>query len=173
MAKLSDLADLWCEDSEDYDEDYQDQNEEYGLMVDYSANVDHRNEEYSEEDYDADYHAFGAGDFLKPGEKFNPKVAPAFDGEGSYFEYEENVKDWNCITQYPARIRGHLLRNKLFGSCLQYKGSMEREQLSREEADAQYPELPFGVAYVLRTVKKNTLKGATSISCITSYASLT
>ena len=172
MTTLGDLADYWGEE-EDYDEDFEGHDDGYGLMVDNSANVDHHNEEYSDEENNADYHTYGAGDFLKQGEKFNPKVAPAFDGEGSYFEYEEQVKDWNCITPHPEKIRGHLLRNKLTGSCLQYKGSMERKELSRVEADDQYPDLPVGVAYVLRMVKKNTLKGATSISCITSYASLT
>ena len=81
------------EDWDDFD-DMHDQNE-------YNDNhLDDENDCYYMEDYDnveGNNHSFATGhipgSYLRPGEKFNHKTAPSFDGSMSWFLFCEVVKD--------------------------------------------------------------------------------
>ena len=47
--------------------------------------------------------SFAGGSLLKPGERFNAKVPPSFNG-GSWFQYEEDVRDWITMTDLTEEL---------------------------------------------------------------------
>ena len=59
------------------------------------------------------------------GIKMTPKVPPQFDGQSSWFEYEDLIDDWLGITTLDADKHGPSLNNALIGSA-----SFSRERLS-------------------------------------------
>ena len=69
-------------------------------------------------------HTFAAGHTygsdLRPGEKFNHKTAPSFDGSMPWFMFCEVVKDWEEVTVVDVKQRGPHLRNRLSGAAALY-----------------------------------------------------
>ena len=59
-------------------------------------------ESYWQDEYGADGQTFATehamGTDLRPGEKFNAKTAPSFDGSMTWFLFCEVVQDWEEIT---------------------------------------------------------------------------
>ena len=51
------------------------------------------------------------------GIKMTPKVPPQFDGQSSWFEYEDLIDDWLWITTLDADKHGPSLKNALIGSA--------------------------------------------------------
>ena len=61
---------------------------------------------------------------LKPGELFNHKVPPAFDGNGSWFAYEEMVMDWLDLTSLDAEKQGIAVKLRLVGGAAIFQKSL-------------------------------------------------
>ena len=70
---------------------------------------------------------------LKPGERFNHKVAPSFDGNERWYVFEELVRDWCDITSIDVKQRGPHLRNRLTGSAIAFKPQFDKAKLKEED----------------------------------------
>jgi len=102
-----------------------------------------------------DNHAFVSGG-LSPGEHFNAKVAPAFDGRGQWFVFAEMVQDWQDITTIDESKRGAHLRNRLSGEAVVYRSTLDREKLADKET---------GVQYFVDTIRPHFLKESKMCFC--------
>ena len=58
-----------------------------------------------------------------------PKVPPQFDGQSSWFEYEDLIDDWLGITTLDADKHGPSLKNALIGSASFYKSMLDNALL--------------------------------------------
>ena len=56
-----------------------------------------------------------------------PKVPPQFDGQSSWFDYEDLVDDWLGITTLDADKHGPSLKNALVGSASVYKSMLDND----------------------------------------------
>ena len=63
------------------------------------------------------------------GIKMTPKVPPQFDGQSSWFEYEDLIDDWLRITTLHADKHGPSLKNALIGSLSFYKSMLDNALL--------------------------------------------
>ena len=90
---------------------------------------------------------------LKPGERFNHKVAPSFDGNERWYVFEELVRDWCDITSIDVKQRGPHLRKRLTGSAIVFKPQFDKTKL--KEAD--------GVEYFLDFLRPHHLKDADAV----------
>ena len=94
-------------------------------------------------------HAFATGHTygsdLRPGEKFNHKTAPSFDGSMSWLLFCEVVEDWEEVTVIEKSQKGPHLRNRLSGSAALYKRTFDRDLLCK----------PNGVECFLKVLKRN------------------
>ena len=63
------------------------------------------------------------------GIKMTPKVPPQFDGQSSWFEYEDLIDDWLGITTLDADKHGPSLKNALIGSASLYKSMLDNALL--------------------------------------------
>ena len=72
------------------------------------------------------------------------KIPPSFDGETSWFAYEDALDDWCDITELDDEKRGPALRNKLEGDAAIYKKMLSRENVKSKED---------GVTYFKRTLR--------------------
>ena len=90
---------------------------------------------------------------LKPGERFNAKTAPAFNGVERWYIFEELVWDWCDITVIDPDKRGPHLRNRLIGDAIVYKLQMDREKFKTED----------GVKYFLDFLRPLHLKDADAV----------
>ena len=97
-------------------------------------------------------HAYAGGSQLKPGERFNAKVPPSYGG-GSWFAYEEDVQDWETLTELDVKKRGPALKNATYGMANLPKKTLEREKLVQED----------GVEYLLNKLRPYFLKGKTNV----------
>ena len=50
-----------------------------------------------------------------------PKIPPSFDGQSSWFEFEDLIDDWVNITTLSAEKLGPSLKNALTGNAEYYK----------------------------------------------------
>ena len=57
----------------------------------------------------------------RTGIKMTPKVPPQFDGQSSWFEFEDLIDDWLGITTLDADKHGTSLKNSLVGATSFYK----------------------------------------------------
>ena len=73
--------------------------------------------------------AYATSGDLKPGERFNTKTAPSFNGQERWYIFEELVLDWCDITVIDEDKRGAHLRNRLTGDAIVYKPQMDKEKL--------------------------------------------
>ena len=60
--------------------------------------------------------------------KFNNKQAPQFNGETSFFEYEETVRNWCDSTTISDEKIGANLRNGLVGNAKIHGDAMDRNR---------------------------------------------
>ena len=90
---------------------------------------------------------------LKPGERFNHKVAPSFDGNERWYVFEELVRDWCDITSIDVKQRGPHLRNRLTGSAIAFKPQFDKAKLKEED----------GVEYFLDFLRPHHLKDADAV----------
>ena len=63
------------------------------------------------------------------GIKMTPKVPPQFNGQSSWFEYEDLIDDWLGITTLDADKHGPSLKNALIGSASFYKSMLDNALL--------------------------------------------
>ena len=103
------------------EEDYYEEEQDFG-MQDWNSYEDEEappqeSDTFAGDSYVASQgHTLGSSE-LKQGELFNHKVPPAFDGNMSWFTFEEYVKDWIEITSIDVKQRGPMLRNRLKGNA--------------------------------------------------------
>ena len=83
-------------------------------------------EELSENALYQEY-TLSAGSTLPPGVSFTQKLPPVFNGTGSWFAYEENVRDWVGITIINPDKHGPLLKNGLHGFAGVYNCRVEND----------------------------------------------
>ena len=85
------------------------------------------------------------------GVKMTPKIPPSFDGQSSWFEFEDLIDDWVNITTLSAEKLGPSLKNALTGNAEYYKKMLDNEQLRRERN---------GITYFKETLRPYFVKGA-------------
>ena len=86
---------------------------------------------------------------LPHGARMTPKIPPAFDGQVSWFVFEEMVQDWEDSCQLDKEKRGPALKNRLAGDAIPYKPLLDRDKLKEPES---------GVEYFLNTLRPNFVK---------------
>ena len=86
---------------------------------------------------------FGAHE-LSPGQLFNVKVPPAFDGRSSFFAYETLVYEWRDITVIDKEKQGAMLRTRLILDAATFKETLDPAQLNT----------PDGLEYFLKEEKE-------------------
>ena len=84
------------------------------------------------------------------GIKMTPKVPPQFDGQSSWFEYEDLIDDWLGITTLDADKHGPSLKNALIGSASFYKSMLDNALLRDPDR---------GLAHVKDTLRPYFVKG--------------
>ena len=60
------------------------------------------------------------------------KVAPPFDGTGSWFAYEQAIDDWITMTILDPSKHGPNLKNRLSGEAALKKPFLDNEKLDRQ-----------------------------------------
>eukprot|EP00435_Cladocopium_sp_Y103_P019656 s2649_g4.t1 len=65
----------------------------------------------------------------RTGLRMTPKVPPQFDGQSSWFEYEDLIDDWLGITTLDPDKHGPALKNALVGSASFYKSMLDNALL--------------------------------------------
>ena len=91
---------------------------------------------------------------LPHGALMSSKVPPAFDGRGSWFNFEELVYDWEDSCLLDRKLRGPVFKNRLFGEAAVYKPMLDRAMLKNEDS---------GVDYFLNTLRPHFVKGVQSV----------
>ena len=91
---------------------------------------------------------------LAPGQHMSTKVPPSWNGQGSWFAFEELVQDWQDICILDAEKQGPALRNRLAGDAAIYKPMLDRELLKVKET---------GVEYFLNTLRPQFVKGVQNV----------
>ena len=91
---------------------------------------------------------------LPPGVLYTRKIPPSFSGQGSWFAYEDTVREWADITTVPEEKRGVTLRSALVGQAAVYKDLLDRNQLLEKYT---------GVDYFLSVLRTKLIKGASNI----------
>ena len=89
----------------------------------------------------------------KKNKPFTSKYAPIFDGTGSWFTFEDNVRGWEDISIHDKAKRGHHLKNELTGAALIFAKQLDTSQLGTEE----------GVNYLLDYLRPKFIKGDNTI----------
>ena len=85
------------------------------------------------------------------GVKMTPKIPPSFDGQSSWFEFEDLIDDWVNITTLTAEKLGPSLKNALTGNAEYYEKMLDNEQLRHERN---------GITYFKETLRPYFVKGA-------------
>ena len=88
------------------------------------------------------------------GVKMTPKIPPSFDGQSSWFEFEDLIDDWVNITTLSAEKLGPSLKNALTGNAEYYKKMLDNEQLRHERN---------GITYFKETLRPYFVKGANHV----------
>ena len=73
-------------------------------------------------------HTYGSD--LRPGERFNQKIPPSYDGEISFFAYERLVIEWCSIAVVEPEKRAPMLLHAFKGHALIYKESCKAAKFS-------------------------------------------
>ena len=89
------------------------------------------------------------------GIKMTPKVPPQFDGQSSWFEYEDLIDDWLGITTLDADKHGPSLKNALIGSASFYKSMLDNALLRDPDR---------GLAHFKDTLRPYFVKGVNHVS---------
>ena len=88
------------------------------------------------------------------GVKMTPKIPPSFDGQSSWFEFEDLIDDWVNITTLSAEKLGPSLKNALTGNAEYYEKMLDNEQLRHERN---------GITYFKETLRPYFVKGANHV----------
>ena len=67
-------------------------------------------------------------DKLQAGQKFSHKTPPLFDGTQSYFQWEEDLMDWDDMTTLNLELRGPTVRSKFTGGAHYLKRMLSDRQ---------------------------------------------
>ena len=86
--------------------------------------------------------------------KMTPKVPPQFDGQSSWFEYEDLIDDWLGITTLDADKHGPSLKNALIGSASFYKSMLDNALLRDPDR---------GLAHFKDTLRRYFVKGVNHV----------
>ena len=95
---------------------------------------------------DRDHHSTGI--------RMTPKVPPTFDGQSSWFEFEDLIDDWMGITTLTPERLGPSLKNALVGAAEFYKNMLNT-------ADLRHPE--NGVRHFKDTLRPYFVKGVNHV----------
>ena len=95
---------------------------------------------------DRDHHSTGI--------RMTPKVPPTFDGQSSWFEFEDLIDDWMGITTLTPERLGPSLKNALVGAAEFYKNMLNN-------ADLRHPE--NGVRHFKDTLRPYFVKGVNHV----------
>ena len=95
---------------------------------------------------DRDHHSAGI--------RMTPKVPPTFDGQSSWFEFEDLIDDWMGITTLTPERLGPSLKNALVGAAEFYKNMLNN-------ADLRHPE--NGVRHFKDTLRPYFVKGVNHV----------
>ena len=76
-----------------------------------------------------DAFAASSSDMRSSGIKMTPKVPLQFDGQSSWFEYEDLIDDWLGITTLDPEKHGPSLKNALVGAASFYKSMLDNTLL--------------------------------------------
>lgn len=79
-----------------------------------------------------------------------PKIPPAFNGQFSWFQYEERLDEWCDITTLTPRRRGPMLKSRLCGLAEKYKTFLDRTALCDPDT---------GVTYFKDQLRQHFIKG--------------
>ena len=85
-----------------------------------------------------------ASDILQPGQPYNIKIPPSFDGRMTVFRFEEMMKDWEDITTIEKERRGPLVRERLCGEAEGFRMQLDREQCKGEDGVESDPRPELG-----------------------------
>ena len=66
------------------------------------------------------------------------KVAPSYNGNTSWFQYEELIDEWCDLTTVDPAKKGLNLKSRLFGEAQFLKALLEGNRLKDEETGVQY-----------------------------------
>ena len=88
------------------------------------------------------------------GIKMTPKVPQQFDGQSSWFEYEDLIDDWLGITTLDADKHGPSLKNALVGSASFFKSMLDNALLRDPDR---------GLAHFKDTLRPYFLKGVNHV----------
>ena len=113
--------------------------------------------------FDKDGHALVGKTFFNPREKpnlmsgtsvkFTVKVPPFFDGKKSWFTYEDEILDWQEITEIPPEKRGLWAKQRLIDDAEYWKPLLLNSELKK----------PDGLNYLINKLRGNYVKGAVSV----------
>ena len=67
-----------------------------------------------------------------------PKIPPTFDGQSSWFEFEDLVDDWLGITTLTAEKLGPSLKNALVGAAEFYKNMLDNAELRNPQTGVRH-----------------------------------
>ena len=93
-------------------------------------------------------------DHHSTGIRMTPKVPPTFDGQSSWFEFEDLIDDWMGITTLTPERLGPSLKNALVGAAEFYKNMLNN-------ADLRHPE--NGVRHFKDTLRPYCVKGVNHV----------
>ena len=93
-------------------------------------------------------------DHHSTGIRMTPKVPPTFDGQSSWFEFEDLIDDWLGITTLTPERLGPSLKNALVGAAEFYKNMLNN-------ADLRHPE--NGVRHFKDTLRPYFVKGVNHV----------
>ena len=93
-------------------------------------------------------------DHKSQGLRMTPKVPPQFDGQSSWFEYEDLIDDWLGITTLDAEKHGPSLKNALVGSASFYKSMLDNALLRDPDR---------GLAHFKETIRPYFVKGVSHV----------
>ena len=94
--------------------------------------------------------------FMNQGNAWNPhqisttKIPPSFNGQTSWFAYEDAIDEWCDITELDDVKRAPAHRNRLEGDAAIYKAYLDRDQLTNHQE---------GVKYFKKTIRQYFVKG--------------
>ena len=90
-----------------------------------------------------DAFAASSSEMRSSGIKMTPKVPPQFDGQSSWFEYEDLIDDWLGITTLDPEKHGPSLKNALVGAASFYKSILDNTLLRDATEDLAISRTPF------------------------------
>eukprot|EP00435_Cladocopium_sp_Y103_P029203 s108_g7.t1 len=90
----------------------------------------------------------------RTGLRMTPKVPPQFDGQSSWFEYEDLIDDWLGLTTLDPDKHGPSLKNALVGAASFYKPTLDKALLRDPDR---------GLAHFKGTLRPYCVKGVNHV----------